>query len=99
LLLCLVVFFTANISGFILESFDYLSENISSVYFYTVRPVIHLLPQFDKISPAKFLVPARLLSWFLLAKTAALTICVKALMLLLAALLIFRYREIAKTII
>jgi len=99
LLLCLVVFFTANISGFILESFDFLSGNISGVYSYSIRPVIHLLPQFDKISPSKFLVPARLLSWSLLAKTAALMIFVKALMLLLAALLIFRYREIAKTII
>jgi hypothetical protein len=99
LLLCLAVFFTANISGFILESFDYLSENVSGVYSYTLRPIIHLLPQFDKISPTKFLVPARLLSWSLLAEAAALMICVKALILLLAALLIFRYREIAKTII
>jgi len=99
LLLCLAVFFTANISGFILESFDFLSENVSGVYFYTLRPIIHLLPQFDKISPTKFLVPARLLSWSLLAEAAALMICVKALILLLAALLIFRYREIAKTII
>ena len=99
LLLCLAVFFTANISGFILESFDFLSENVSGVYSYTLRPIIHLLPQFDKISPTKFLVPARLLSWSLLAEAAALMICVKALILLLAALLIFRYREIAKTII
>jgi hypothetical protein len=99
LLLCLVVFFTANISGFILESFEFLSKNVSGVYSYTLKPVIHLLPQFDKISPTKFLVPARLLSWSLLAEAAALMVCVKALILLLAALLIFRYREIAKTII
>jgi len=99
ILLCLAVLFTANISGFILESFDYLSANMSGVYSYTVKPVIHLLPQFDKISPAKFLVPARLLSWSLLAKAAALMICVKAMLLFLAALVIFRYREIAKTII
>ncbi|MCJ7728671.1 MAG: hypothetical protein MUO27_02145, partial [Sedimentisphaerales bacterium] len=99
MMLCLAVFFTANISGFILESFESLSENVSGVYQYTVRPVIYLLPQFDKISPTKFLVPARLLSWSLLGKTAAVIICVKALIPLLAALLIFRRREIAKTII
>jgi hypothetical protein len=99
MMLCLAVFFTANISGFILESFESLSENVSGVYQYTVRPVIYLLPQFDKISPTKFLVPARLLSWSLLGKTAAVIICVKALLLFVAALLIFGRREIAKTII
>ena len=99
MLLCLVVFFTANISGFILESFEYLGKNVSGLYQYTVSLLIHLLPQFDKISPTKFLVPARLLSWSLLGKAAAVTICIKALLLFLLALLIFSYREIAKTII
>jgi len=99
ILLCLVVFFTATISGFCLESFDFLSENLSSVYSYTLRPVITLLPQFDKFNPAKFLVPARLLSWSLLAKVAALCVCIKAVLLLLLALLIFSFREIAKIIV
>ncbi len=99
LLLCLAVFFTANISGFILDSFEFLSENVSGVYQYTVSPIIHLLPQFDKISPTKFLVPARLLSWSVLGKAAAFMICVRALLVFLAAILIFGRREIAKTII
>ena len=99
LLLCLVVFFTGTISGFLIESFDYLSDNLSAVYSYTVRPIIQLLPQFDKFNPTKFLVPARLLSWFLLAQAAALIVCVKSFLLFLLALLIFSYREIAKIII
>ncbi len=99
ILLCLVIFFTATISGFCLESFDSLGENLSWVYSYTIRPVILLLPQFDKFNPAKFLVPARLLSWSLLARVAGLMICIKALLLLLLALLIFSFREIAKIII
>ena len=99
ILLCLVVFFTATVSGFCLESFDFLGENLSWVYFYTIRPLILFLPQFDKFNPAKFLVPARLLSWPLLAKVAGLMICIKALLLLLLALLIFSFREIAKVII
>ncbi len=99
ILLCFVVFFTGTISGFIIESFDYLSENLSSVYFYTIRPVITLLPQFDKFNPSKFLVPARILDWSLLAKAAGLMVCIKAFFLLLLALLIFSYREIAKIII
>jgi len=99
ILLCLAVFFTGTISGFCLESFDFLSENVSSFYYYTFRPVVQLLPQFDKFNPAKFLVPARLLSWFLLAKAAGSMICIRAALLLLLALLIFSFREIAKVII
>jgi len=99
ILLSLCIYFTATFSGFCLESFDFLGENLSWVYRYTVRPVILLLPQFDKFNPAKFLVPARLLSWPLLAKVAGLMICIKASILLLLALLIFKFREIAKVII
>ncbi|MGA1979290.1 MAG: ABC transporter permease subunit [Sedimentisphaerales bacterium] len=98
-LLCLAVFFTATISGFCLESFDFLSRNLSSIYSYTVRPIVQLLPQFDKFSPTKFLVPARLLSWSLLAKVAFSLVCIKAVLLWLAALLIFSYKEIAKVIV
>jgi len=99
ILLCLAVFFTGTISGFCLESFDFLSENLSSVYSYTVRPLVQLLPQFDKFSPAKFLVPARLLSWSLLARVALSLVCIKAVLLWLVALLIFSYKEIAKVIV
>lgn len=99
ILFCLVIFFTATVSSFVLESFDLLSKNISSVYSYTLRPVIQLLPQFDKFNPAKFLVPARLLSWSLLATAAGLMVCIKASLLLLIGLLIFSFREIAKVII
>lgn len=99
ILLSLCVLVTAIFSGFCLESFDYLGENLSWFYHYTVRPIILLLPQFDKFSPSKYLVPGRLLSWTLLAKVAVLMIFIKSLLLLLLALLIFRFREIAKIII
>ncbi|MGB2809328.1 MAG: hypothetical protein WBC22_16420 [Sedimentisphaerales bacterium] len=99
ILLSLCIYFTATFSGFCLESFDYLGENLNWVYFYTVRPIVLLLPQFDKFNPAKFIVPARLLSWPLLAKVAGLMVCIKAFLLLLLAALIFKFREIAKIII
>jgi hypothetical protein len=99
MLLCLSVFFTGTISGFLIESFDYLSAPAGSIYSYTVGPLIRLLPQFDKFTPAKFLVPGRLLSWSLLAKIAGLMLCVKAFLLFLLALLIFSYREIAKIVV
>jgi len=96
ILVCLVVFFTASFSGFVLESFDYMSEDLSGVYSYTFRPLIRLLPRFDRFNPSSFLVSARLLSWVLVAKAAAFMVCIKALLLCFLALLIFSYREIAK---
>ena len=96
LLACLVIFLTANFSGFVLESFDYLSENLTSIYKYTMMPIIWLLPQFDKFNPTKYLVGARLVSWSLLAKAAALMILLKAFIAMLLALVIFARREIAK---
>ncbi len=99
ILLCLVLFSTASVSGFVIESFSYMGENISVIYSYTIKLVIQLLPKFDKFNPTKFLVPARLLSWSLLARCAAVMVCIKAFLLLLLALLIFSYREIAKIIV
>jgi len=96
ILFCLAIFLTGTINGFILESFDFMSANISSVYHYTLKPVIQLLPQFDKVNPGKFLVPARLLQWLLLAKVAGIMVGIKAFLLLVIALIIFTYREIAK---
>ncbi|MHC4432203.1 MAG: ABC transporter permease [Planctomycetota bacterium] len=104
-LFCFVFFFTATFSGFVTESFGYLSENVGAVYSYTLQRVIQLLPQFDKFNPGKFLVPARLLSWSELARAAVLPpwwgfdgdmVFVKAGLLLLLGLLIFRFREIAR---
>ncbi len=99
ILLCLVLFSTACVSGFVIESFSFMGENISVIYSYTIKLVIQLLPKFDKFNPTKFLVPARLLSWSLLARCAAVMVCIKAFLLLVLALVIFSYREIAKIII
>jgi hypothetical protein len=96
ILFCLVIFFTATFSGFVLESFDFLGQNVAGVYSYTVRPLIQLLPQFDKFNPTKYLIPGRLLSWSLLIKVAVVMVGVKALLLMLLSLLIFNFKEIAK---
>ena len=96
ILFCFVLFFTASFSGFVIESFSFLSADIGAVYSYTLKWLIQLLPQFDKFNPTKFLVPARLISWSLLGKCALLMICIKAVLILILSLVIFRYREIAK---
>lgn len=95
-LFCLVLFFTASFSGFVIESFGYLSESVGVVYSYTLKWVIQLLPQFDKFNPTKALVAARLLPWSMLARCAAYMICIKASLMLLLAVVIFSLREIAR---
>ena len=90
---------TGTVSGFIIESFGYMSQNISEVYTYTVQTVIQLLPQFDKYNPTKFLVPARLMSWGFLGEVALVMVCIKAVLLLALALLIFSFRELAKVVV
>ncbi|UCD00180.1 MAG: hypothetical protein JSW66_09920 [Phycisphaerales bacterium] len=96
ILFCLVLFLTASFSGFVIESFDYLSANVGAVYSYTFKWAIRLLPQFDEYNPTDFMVPARLLEWSILAKCAFVMVCMKAFVLLLLGLFIFRYREIAR---
>lgn len=96
ILFCFVIFFTASFSGFVIESFSYLSGNINAVYSYSIKLLIQLLPQFDKFNPTEFLVSARLISWSLLAKCALLIVCIKAFLILIFSLVIFSYREIAK---
>ena len=96
ILFCFVIFFTASFSGFVIESFSFLSENIGAFYTYSIKWLIQLLPQFDRFNPTKFLVPARLISWSLLAKCALSMVCIKAFLVLIFSLIIFSYREIAK---
>ncbi len=95
-LFCLVIFFTGTVSGFVIESFDFLSEAVTSVYSFTIKPVVRILPQFDKYSPTDFLVFSRLLSWAFLAKAAGVMVGIKAVLLMIAAVLIFNRREIAR---
>jgi hypothetical protein len=99
ILLCMAVFTMANMSGFIGESFDVVSGNVSPVYTWFLQPMLLLMPHFDKFDPSQFLVPARLLSWYLLAWISFTTLCIRALLLVILSLVIFTYREIAKVIV
>jgi len=90
---------TGVVSGFVLESFEYLSRNVGFLYTYTIKQFIHLLPRFDLYNPTKFLVPGRLLPWWALGKVVLVMVCVKALLLLILSLLVFSFRELARVII
>ncbi|MGD9110634.1 MAG: hypothetical protein PVG93_06800 [Phycisphaerales bacterium] len=99
ILLCLAVFFISVTRGFIMESFDVLSYDISHIYDYTIKMLISLFPQFGRFNAPNFLVPARFISWPLVAKAAALMVVLKSGLLLILAIIIFSFREIAKIIV
>ncbi|MCL5280891.1 MAG: hypothetical protein M1376_13410 [Planctomycetes bacterium] len=99
ILFCIVIFVTGTASGFIVDSFGYMDQNISRIYTYTVQAILQLLPQFDKYNPTKFLVPARLMTWSLLGEVALVMVMIKGLLLLALALLIFSFRELAKVVV
>ena len=99
IMLSLVIFSIGTVSTFTLESFETLSKEMGIVYNFTVKPFVILLPRFDKFAPAKFMIPAKFLSWTLLAKVTATMVCLKALLLLITGLIIFSCKEIAKVIV
>lgn len=99
IMLCLVVFLTGTVSGFVLESFGELSASVGQVYSYTIGALVRLLPRFDKYNPTTFLIPGRLIAWSLIAQVAFFMICIKALLLLVLALIIFSVRELARIIV
>ncbi|MDO8303503.1 MAG: hypothetical protein Q7T18_09695 [Sedimentisphaerales bacterium] len=96
ILLCLVIFFSASISGFILESFDGLEGGIGAMYGLTIRPLLSLLPQFDALNPSTFIVGGQLLNWQTIAWAAIVLLLIKAMIVWLVGILIFTYKEIAK---
>jgi hypothetical protein len=96
ILLCLVIFFSASISGFIFESFDSLEGGLGSMYSLTIRPLLGLLPQFDSLNPSTFIIGGQFLSWWTLAWAAIVLLLIKAMIVWLVGILIFTYKEIAK---
>lgn len=99
ILFCLVVFFIGTISGFVLESFGELSASMGQIYSYTIGALVRLLPRFDRYNPTTFLVPGRLITWSLLAHVALFMVCIKAFLLLVLALIVFSFRELARIIV
>jgi hypothetical protein len=100
ILVCLVVFFTGLTNGFIMDAIDGLGAAMGLLYGLTVKPLLWLLPRFDaEYSPTKYIVDGRTLGWAFLSVTAAITLLVKGLLMLLFGMFIFSKREIAKAVV
>ena len=93
-LLSLVLFCTVSISGFILESFTYMGQGLQQIYGSTIKLVIQGLPQFDRYSPASYLVDGKRIDWTMV-NWASWTL-IWAMLLLGLALAIFHYKELAR---
>ncbi len=99
ILLCLAVFTMANMSGYIGESYNVVGGQPNSLYSYILKPFIMLLPAFDQLTAAEYLVPGRLLSWPVFAWHGFAVLFLKSLPLAIMSLLVFSFREIAKVIV
>ncbi len=100
ILVCLVAFFAGTASGFIAESIDGLGTTIGLVYHLTLRPLLWMIPQFDgDHNPTTYIINGRLIEWPFLSLAILVTIFVKAAVVLLLGMWIFRRREIAKAVV
>ncbi len=100
ILICMVVFFVGTINGFVVESFGMLGQEMSIIYYFTLRPILWLLPRFDgEFNPTQFMISAKVLSWQFLGRVYLATVLVKSLLLLLFGMWIFSNREIAKVVV
>jgi hypothetical protein len=99
ILCCFTIFFMGVINGFVVQSFNYLSQNLAMFYKFTVKPLLWLLPKFDESQNiGKYLIDARLIGYGFLAVSAGIFL-IKSLILLLVGFFIFAEREIAKIIV
>lgn len=99
ILVCLVVFFAGLTNGFILDAIGDLGAVAGIIYSFTIKPLLWLLPRFDgDFNPNGYIVGGRTLRWVFLAMTVTVTLLVKGLLLLLAGMLIFSRREMAKAV-
>ncbi|MFC1762275.1 hypothetical protein ACFL6U_09360 [Planctomycetota bacterium] len=97
ILLCLMIFTTASVNGFITESFEYLSKDIGRVYDMSIKLLVDMLPKFDKTNPTPYLVAGRLIRWSLVAKMAGVVVGLWSVLSLGLGLWIFSSREVART--
>lgn len=96
IMLCLLIFSVACVNSFIVDSFGYLSKDVSRIYAYTIALAIKGIPRFDQYSPAQFLVPSRAIGWLFFAKATAVLVFIKSGLVLLLSMIIFKFREIAR---
>ncbi len=99
ILVCVSVFCVGLTNGFILDAIGSMGATAGVVYSLTVKPLLWLLPQFDgDYNPNGYIVDGRTIRWAFLAMAAIVTLLVKGLLMLLAGMLIFSRREVAKTV-
>jgi hypothetical protein len=97
ILICVVVFFTGTVNGFIVEAIYGLGKEMTLVYFFTIKPLLWLLPVFDgEFNPTPYMVSGEFLKWSTLGRIFLVTGFVKSSVLILLGMLIFHKREIAK---
>jgi hypothetical protein len=100
ILFCILVFFIGSFNGFITESLGVFSQAVNVVYNFTIIPIMWMFPQLDgEFNPSGYLVSGDFLSPIFLGRVYGVTVFLKAGILILAGILFFSFREIAKVIV
>lgn len=95
-LVSLVVFFTGSVSGFVLDSFDYVAQSLSG-FFRIISYVVYLFPRLDGVySPTTYIVSSKMIEWGFVGQIFLLLVIVKAGLLIGLGIWVFHNREIAK---
>ncbi|MHC4551197.1 MAG: hypothetical protein ACYSUT_00310 [Planctomycetota bacterium] len=97
ILVNIAVYFTGLINFFIMSAIEGIGEIFAVFYVFVIKPILWLLPHFDQMyQPSWYIVDGKTLPLSFLLMTFGVTVCVKALLFLLAGMFIFSRREIAK---
>jgi hypothetical protein len=98
ILSCMVVLFTAEMSGFIAESMSD-TPGVMGIFNMGIQAVLLLLPKFDQFNPSEYMVSARMLPWSTVLWVVGVMVCVKGVILWLVGVYLFSKREIARVIV
>ena len=91
------VFCVGIMNSFFVDSIGSLAPAVSAIYNLTLLPLMWLLPKFDAAhDPTPYIISSKLLTTTLLSEIYLSTVAVKSTLLILFAMLIFRFRELAK---
>jgi len=100
ILVSVTVYFVGLINFFIIDAIESLSQTMTIIYAFLIKPILWFLPHFDQMyQPGWYIVDGKTLEWAFLFTTISITLCVKAMLVLLLGMLIFKRREVAKAVV
>lgn len=100
ILVSVSVYLIGLVNFFIVDAIESVGEMMVVIYAFLIKPILWFLPHFDQMyQPSWYIVDGKTLEWAFLFSTIGITLCVKALLVLLVGMFIFSRREVAKAVV